>query len=78
MEVALTSYFGVNKTLEILKEHLYWPKMGRDVHKVVLRCNTCHMAKSNFHQGLCTPLPVPLRAWDHISVDFLVALPRTP
>jgi len=31
---ALASYFGINNTLEILKQHFYWPKMGGDVHKL--------------------------------------------
>jgi len=56
---ALASHFGINKTLEILKEHFYWPKMGADVHKVILRCNIYHMAKNHFHQGCYTPLLVP-------------------
>ena len=58
---ALTGYFGINKTIEILKDHFYWPKMGMDVHKVISICNICHMAKSHFHQGLYTPLAVPSR-----------------
>jgi len=41
------------------------------------RCATCHMAKSHFHQGLCTPLPVPSRPWDDINMDFIMALPET-
>ena len=45
----LAGHFGINKTLEILKEHFYWPKIGEDVHKVISRCAICHMAKSHFH-----------------------------
>jgi len=75
---ALAEHFGINKTFEILKEHFYWPKMGGDVHNVISRCAICCMAKSHFHQGLYTPLPVPLRPWDDLSMDFIVALPRTP
>ena len=57
---ALARHFGINKTLEILKVHFYWPMMGRNVHKVILRYAICHMAKSHFHQSLYTPLSVPL------------------
>ena len=57
----LAGHLGINKSLEILKDHFYWPKMGGDAHKVISRCNICYMAKSYFHQGLYTPLLVPSR-----------------
>jgi len=71
-------HFGINKTLEILNEHFYWPKMGGDIHKIISRCVICHMAKSYLHQGLHTPLSVPLRPWNDLRMDFIVAYPRTP
>jgi len=67
----------MNKTLDIPKEHFHWPRMGEDVHRVVFRCSICHIAKSQFHQVLYAPLSIPLRPWEDISVDFVVALPRT-
>jgi hypothetical protein len=40
----------------VLADHFFWPKMRRDVERYVLRCVTCHKAKSclNLH-GLYTP-----------------------
>lgn len=70
----LAGHFGINKTIDILKEHFYWP--GGDVHDVISRCVTCHQAKSQFHQGLYRPLPVPQGPWEDVSMDFLVALPK--
>jgi len=43
---SLAGHFGLNKTLDILKEHFHQPKMGEDVHKVVSRCSVCLKAKS--------------------------------
>jgi len=74
---ALAGYFQINKTLKILKKNFYWPKMGGDVQKVITMCATCHMTKSHFHQGLYTPLLIPSRPWDNISMEFILALPRT-
>jgi len=74
---ALASHFGLNKTIDTLKEHFYWPKMEGNVHKVASACFICHKAKKQFHQGLYTPLPVPMQLWDDVSKDFIVALPRT-
>jgi hypothetical protein len=39
-------HFGVRKTLEILHEHFFWPRMRRDVTQICGRCITCHKAKS--------------------------------
>ncbi|KAL4369427.1 hypothetical protein GQ457_05G022290 [Hibiscus cannabinus] len=39
-------HFGVTKTLHTLKEHLFWPKMRRDIERFCERCVTCKKAKS--------------------------------
>jgi len=74
----LADHFGINKTLEILKDHFYWPKIVGDIYNVISRCNICHMAESHLHQGLYPPPLVPSRPWDDINIDFLMALLRTP
>ena len=51
--------------------------MGGDVHEVIFKCSICQRAKSQFHQGLYTPLPIPNSPWEDGSMDFIVALPRT-
>ena len=73
----LAGHFGINKTIDMLKEHFYWPRMGGDVHEVISKCPICQQAKSQFHQGLYTPLPIPNGPWEDVSMDFIVALPRT-
>ena len=55
---ALARHFGLNKTIDILKENFHWPKKGGDVHKVISACSICQRAKSQFDQGLYTPLLV--------------------
>ncbi|XP_022871271.1 uncharacterized protein LOC111390454 [Olea europaea var. sylvestris] len=57
-------YFGVAKTLEILTDHFYWPKMKVDMERICSRCITCKKAKSRvLPHGLYTPLPVPSEPW---------------
>ena len=63
--------------MEILGEHFHWPSMVKDVQDIVKRCSTCQQAKSTFHKGLYTPLPVPNQPWEDLSMDFIVALRRT-
>ena len=74
----LMGHFGVRKTLDVLHEHFYWPKMKRDVERVCARCVTCRQAKSRvLPHGLYTPLPVPSAPWVDISMDFVLGLPRS-
>ncbi|XP_071933133.1 uncharacterized protein [Coffea arabica] len=74
----LMGHFGVAKTLSILQEHFYWPRMKRDVERHTQRCVTCHQEKSKVHPyGLYTPLPIPHEPWVDLSMDFVLGLPRT-
>ena len=54
---ALASHFGLNKIINILKEHFIGLKWEV---KFTRWCSIFHKAKSQFHQGLYTPLPVPI------------------
>jgi hypothetical protein len=52
--------------------------MRRDVERHVLRCESCHKAKSRLNPpGLYTPLPIPSVPWEDISINFVLGLPRT-
>ncbi|RVW21501.1 Transposon Ty3-I Gag-Pol polyprotein [Vitis vinifera] len=74
----LMGHFGVRKTLDVLHEHFFWPKMKRDVERTCARCITYRQAKSRvLPHGLYTPLPVPSAPWVDISMDFVLGLPRS-
>ena len=71
-------HFGAKKMEQVLADHFFWPKMRRDVERYVLRCVTCHKAKSHWNpSGLYTPLPIPIVPWKDISMDIVLGLPRT-
>jgi hypothetical protein len=71
-------HFERDKTYEMLADNFYWPKMRRDVERLVQRCVTCHKAKSKLNpHGLYIPLPVPSVPWEDISMDFVLGLPKT-
>ncbi|GJZ03035.1 RNA-directed DNA polymerase [Tanacetum coccineum] len=42
----LAGHFGRDKTLALLREQFYWPKMERDINRLLERCRTCHIAKT--------------------------------
>ena len=76
-EGSLRGHFGIQKTLDMLSQHFYWPKMLCTVGKHILRCEACIKAKITFHKGEYMPLPVATKPWEHLSMDFVMALPRT-
>ncbi|GJV05059.1 RNA-directed DNA polymerase [Tanacetum coccineum] len=69
----LAGHFGCDKTLALFCEQFYWPKMERDVNRLLERCRTCHIAKTHSSNvGLYTPLSVPVAPWEDVSLDFVL------
>lgn len=76
-EGALAGHFGIRKTLDMLAHNVFWPKMLGTVGKYILRCETRLKAKLTFHRGDYRPSPDAERPWEHLSMDFIVAMPKT-
>ena len=74
----LMGHFGRDKIFATLSKNYFWPKMFRDVSRFTNRCSTCRKAKSKAQSlGLYMPLPIPYQPWEDMSMDFVLALPRT-
>nr|GEU83852.1 RNA-directed DNA polymerase [Tanacetum cinerariifolium] len=74
----VAGHFERDKTLPLLREQFYCPKMERDVNRLLERCCTCHLAKTHSSNvGLYTPLSVPIAPWEDVSLDFVLGLPHT-
>ena len=74
----LSGHFGCDKTIEEVERQFYWPSLKRDVAKIIGQCRQCQLAKHcKQNTGLYTPLPVPHRPWEDISMDFILGLHRT-
>ena len=74
----LAGHFGRDKTITAVEHQFYWPSLKRDVRNIVAQCRVCAFAKQvRKNAGLYTPLPVPTRPWDDVSMDFVLGLPRT-
>jgi len=70
-------HFGVDKTLDLLKEKFFWPHMRRDVQRHCFICISCLKAKSKtMPHELYTPLPIASAPWENISMNFILGLPR--
>ncbi|GJX88135.1 RNA-directed DNA polymerase [Tanacetum coccineum] len=74
----LAGHFRRDKTLALLREQIYCPKMERDVNRLLERCRTCHIAKTHSsNAGLYTPLSVLVAPWEDVCLNFVLGLPRT-
>jgi hypothetical protein len=74
----VAGHFGVEKTVAVLQQHFYWPKLRQDVNKYIRSCTACAIAKPTIKkQGMYTPLPTPERPWESISMDYMSGLPST-
>lgn len=70
---------GSTKMYKDLQRHFWWPGMKKDVARFVSECLTCQQVKAEHQRpaGLLKPLPIPECKWEHITMDFVLGLPRT-
>ncbi|KAG0160466.1 hypothetical protein PDIDSM_7995 [Penicillium digitatum] len=68
---------GRSKTYELLSREYYWPRVYQYVSDWTKNCHTCRRITParEVRQGILRQLPVPERAWQDISMDFITHLP---
>ena len=78
-ETPYTAHPGSTKMYQDLKKSFWWNGMKRDIVAFVEHCLACQQVKA-LHQRpyrKLQPLEVPEWKWDHITMDFVTALPKT-
>ncbi|WKA08967.1 hypothetical protein VitviT2T_026647 [Vitis vinifera] len=75
-----TVHLGETKMYHDLKRQYWWQGMKRDISQFVSKCLTCQQVKVEHQKpaGLLQPLPIAEWKWDHVTMDFVTGLPRTP
>ena len=78
-DFAFTTHLESTKMYQDLKPHYWWIGMKKDIVDYVAHCLTCQRVKIEHQKsrGLLQPLPIPVWKWDHITMDFIVSMPRT-
>ncbi|XP_075523974.1 uncharacterized protein LOC142556397 [Primulina tabacum] len=64
-----------------LRRLYWWPSgMKNDIEKFISECLTCQQVKIEHQRpaGTLQSLPIPQWKWEHITMDFVLGLPRTP
>jgi len=75
---SVAGHFGRDKTIALVEDQFYWLSVKCNVARVVSHYQGCQVAKGRKHNtGLYTLLPVPSASWEHLSIDFILGLPRT-
>ena len=75
----LAGHIGYQKTYDNITRNYYWPNMYIDIKLYVRSCLICQRTKSENRKpaGLLHPLPIPIRRWQCVTMDFIVQLPET-
>lgn len=70
---------GAFRTYRRLAAIIYWPGMMKTITKYVAACDVCQRNKyeAKSPAGLLNPLPLPIKVWEDISMDFITGLPRS-
>jgi RNase H-like domain found in reverse transcriptase/Integrase zinc binding domain len=77
---AITSgHLCIDKSLTNLQRTFTWPGMRRQLTAYISSFDQCQRNKpsSRAPAGLLQPLEVPKEPWEHVSLDFIMALPRS-
>ena len=75
---AYAMHLGSTKMYCTIKENYWWSGMKRDVAEFVSQCLVCQQVKAEHQKpsGTLQPLPIPEWKWEHITMDFVIGLPR--
>ena len=62
-----------------LRQNYWWSGMKRDIAQFVAQCLVCQQVKAEHQRpvGSLQPLAIPEWKWEHITMDFVIGLPRT-
>ena len=71
---------GGTKMYQNLKRQYWWRGIKKDVAQFIARCLTCQQVKAEHQRpgGMLQPLPISEWKWEHITMDFVTGLPRSP
>lgn len=63
---------GIVRTKARLKEHYWWPGIGRDAEAAVVNCDACARADKSAKVQVppVVPVPLPVEPWEKLALDI--------
>ena len=73
------AHLSALKTLELLRNLVWWPSMTNDVKGYCASCQKCAMSKPANQKpyGMLNPPKTPSQPWEVIGIDFVGPLPES-
>jgi hypothetical protein len=77
--IGIGGHSGFTTTYNKIRALFAWNHMKQEIKTYVAHCTVCQQAKSEHvgSPGLLQPLPIPHKAWEIISLDFVEGLPKS-
>jgi hypothetical protein len=75
----IVGHFGQDKTIELIRQNFWWPKMDETIIDYIQSCVECQKNKTACYlkYGLLQPLELPYAPWRSIAMDFITNLPES-
>jgi Integrase zinc binding domain/RNase H-like domain found in reverse transcriptase len=76
---SVLAHLGANKTLDYLRDHVWWRDMVSDTRAFCETCQTCRRSKPSNQKpyGLLNPSDIPGYLWESIGIDFVGPMPES-
>jgi len=76
-DIKVAGHMGQDKTIELIRQNFWWPKMNERIIDFVRSCPECEQNKVSRHPpyGLSSLLELPYTPWQSIAMDFITELP---
>ena len=70
---SMLAHLGATKTVDYLRDHVWWRDLVTDVKAYCETCGTCKTSKPSNQKpyGLLNPLTIPSYPWESIGIDFV-------
>lgn len=70
IELAHESHQGKTKTVELLREKVWFPKLRQITHDAISKCQLCTVSSNRKLRNPLLMNEIPDGPWEHIAIDF--------